>query len=279
MTVDDTPVVIETSGYVIPPTVQPRNFHYVTAHGKKGSHPGKPCADMMNAYQPTTMTMITKRGYLVAIIIFAIIILDQALKFWVKTNFYLGESLPIFSWFQLVFIENNGMAFGWELGSKLFLTLMRIVVVGLLIWYVWRIRNNHEAKTGYLVCLAMIIAGAAGNIFDCVFYGVIFNNPLPPEVAQLFPEGGGYGTLLHGRVVDMLYFPLCEWDWPSWLPVVGGEHFIFFRPIFNLADAAISVGLVLLILFYSKQISVVSVHEDKSGKDAEMTKSKENEER
>lgn len=101
------------------------------------------------------------------------------------------------------------------------------------------------------------MAGAAGNIVDCMFYGLIFNNPLPPEVAQVFPADGGYGTFLHGLVVDMFYFPLCEWDWPTWMPIIGGKHFMFFRPVFNLADAAISVGMVALILFYSNQISLV----------------------
>lgn len=205
----------------------------------------------------THISSLGRRGVLVAIIIVAVLVADQVLKFWVKTNFYLGESLEIFSWFQLVFIQNNGMAFGWEIGSKLLLTLLRIATVGFLVYYICRIYNRKECKTGYLVCLALVVAGAAGNIVDCMFYGLIFNNPLPPEVATLFPAEGGYGTFLHGLVVDMFYFPLCEWDWPSWMPVIGGEHFLFFRPVFNLADAAISVGMVALILFYSNQISTV----------------------
>lgn len=197
------------------------------------------------------------RGLMALIIILAILIIDQALKIWVKTNFYLGESYEIFSWFHLAFIQNNGMAFGWEIGSKLLLTLLRIVTVAFLIYYLCKIYNKQQAKTGYLVCLAMIIAGAAGNIIDCMFYGLIFDNPMPPEMAQLFPASGGYGTFLHGKVVDMLYFPLVSWTWPTWMPFVGGEYFLFFSPVFNFADAAISVGLICLILFYSSQISEV----------------------
>lgn len=202
-------------------------------------------------------SMKISKGWLATIIIFAVLVIDQVSKIWVKTHFYLGESETIFSWFQLVFIQNNGMAFGWEIGSKLLLTLIRIVTVGFLIYYIARVYNRREAKAGYIVCLALIVAGAAGNIIDCLFYGLIFNNPMPPYVATLFPTEGGYGTLFHGLVVDMLYFPLCQWNWPEWMPWVGGEHFIFFRPVFNIADAAISVGMIALILFYSNQISQV----------------------
>lgn len=198
-----------------------------------------------------------RRGIMSAAIITAVILADQIFKIWVKTHFYLGESHEIFSWFQLVFIQNNGMAFGWEIGSKLLLTLLRIATVAFLIFYICRTASRREARTGYLVCLSLIVAGAAGNIIDCVFYGLIFNNPVPPYMATLFPPDGGYGTVFHGLVVDMLYFPLCEWDWPAWMPWIGGEHFIFFRPVFNLADAAISVGMVALILFYSSQIGEV----------------------
>lgn len=202
-------------------------------------------------------SLYTNRGIIAALIILLILIADQALKIWVKTNFFLGESYEILSWFQLVFIQNNGMAFGWEIGSKLLLTVLRIVTVGFLIFYLCKICKRQEAQTGYLICLALIIAGAAGNIIDCVFYGVIFNNPMPPQTAMMFPPDGGYGTLMHGLVVDMFYFPLCEWTWPSWMPWIGGEHFVFFRPVFNLADSAISVGIVTLVLFYSHQISDV----------------------
>lgn len=187
-----------------------------------------------------------------AVIVLLIILLDQMLKIWVKTSFYLGEDLRIFSWFHLLFIENNGMAFGMTIGSKLALTLFRIVAVGALIWYISRIVNIRRLPAGYLVCLALITAGAAGNIIDCVLYGVIFDNPYPPEVATLFPASGGYAPLFMGKVVDMLFFPLFSFTWPDWVPVVGGDYFLFFQPVFNLADAAISCGIAVLIIFYHK---------------------------
>lgn len=204
------------------------------------------------------------RGLMMSAIILAVLIIDQVMKIWVKTHFYLGESHEIFSWFQIAFIQNNGMAFGWEIGSKLLLTLLRIVTVAFLIFYLCKIRHKPQAKTGYLVCLSLIIAGAAGNIIDCAFYGLIFDNPMPPGVAQLFPPEGGYGTFLHGKVVDMLYFPLVSWTWPAWMPFVGGEYFLFFSPVFNFADAAISVGLIWLIIFYSSQVSEVPFIKDMS---------------
>ena len=169
-------------------------------------------------------------------IIFGILIIDQVVKIYVKTHFYLGETHQVFSWFQIAFIQNNGMAFGWEIGSKLLLTLLRIVVVGFLVYYLSRIISRPEAKKGYLVCMSLIIAGAFGNIIDCAFYGLVFDNPAPPAVAQLLPPDGGYGTFLHGLVVDMLYFPIVDWVWPSWMPFVGGSYFLFFSPVFNIAD-------------------------------------------
>jgi len=199
--------------------------------------------------------MKLSRGYLALLIILVVIAIDQIVKIWVKTHFYLGDSYEVTSWFQIHFIENNGMAFGWELGSKLMLTIFRLILTALLIVYMWKLRQRPGVKTGYMVCLALITAGAIGNIIDCAFYGLIFNDPIPPEVATLFPEEGGYGTLLHGKVVDMLYFPLVSWYWPEWMPWIGGERFEFFQPVFNIADAAISVGIIALLLFYRRSLS------------------------
>lgn len=202
------------------------------------------------------MAQLTRNhpGVIAAAVAVAVILLDQLLKVWVKTHFFLGESVQVLPFFELRFIQNNGMAFGLEFGSKLFLTLFRIVVVGLLLWYILRLVKRGGVKCGYLVTLTLIAAGAAGNIFDCVFYGEIFTDPMPPQTASIVPWGHGYGTLFHGLVVDMLYFPLFSFDWPQWMPFVGGKTFSFFDPVFNLADAAISVGVILLILFYSKYL-------------------------
>ena len=195
-------------------------------------------------------------GWLVTFIILFVIVCDQILKIWVKTNFYLGESVELTSWWQLKFIENNGMAFGIELWSKLALTIGRIGAVIFFIWMLWRIKGVKKLRIGFFIAAALITAGAAGNIFDCVFYGKLFNNPLPPEVATFLPSGGGYASWFEGRVVDMLYFPIFEIEWPTWVPILGGKTFEFFQYIFNIADAAICVGVALLVCFYNKDAAL-----------------------
>lgn len=178
------------------------------------------------------------------------VLIDQAIKFSVKLNMYLHESFSVCGdWFYIYFTENRGMAFGWELGSKLFLTSFRIVAVTFLIYYLFRIVRNKAFPTGYVATIALILAGALGNIVDSMFYGEIFTHSVG-RMASLVPFGEGYGEFLHGNVVDMFYFPLFSFDWPAWMPFVGGENFVFFSPIFNFADACISCGIVALLLFY-----------------------------
>ena len=186
-----------------------------------------------------------------ALIVAICLIIDQVIKLSVKLNMHLYESIHITDWFYIYFTENPGMAFGMEIFGKLFLTLFRIIAVGCFVYYLNKIRGKGFPR-GYLVCVALIIAGAAGNIIDCVFYGPLFSESTPYTVSQLVPWGDGYAPLLKGKVVDMFYFPLVEWNWPDWFPLVGGEHFIFFSPIFNFADACISCAVIAILLFYNK---------------------------
>lgn len=196
--------------------------------------------------------MKNSKVWLATGIILFVIIVDQILKIWVKTHMYWGEDIEIFSWFHIRFVQNNGMAFGMELGSKLFLTLFRLVAVGVLCWIIYKLCRNKVYPKGFIACVALITAGAAGNIFDCVFYGEIFTNPYPPQIATFVPWGEGYGTIFHGLVVDMFYFPLFSFQWPEWMPFFAGKTFSFFDPVFNFADAAITVGMAILIIFYSR---------------------------
>jgi signal peptidase II len=186
----------------------------------------------------------------------AAIIIDQIIKIWVKTNMYMHEVIDVTPWFKILFTENRGMAFGMELMDKLFLTSFRIFAVAFLIYIISKqIRQGIDYL--FLVCLSLILAGAMGNILDCLFYGMVFNNPPAPLVAEFVPWGTGYDTIFYGRVVDMFYFPLVEWNWPGWLPFFGGEHFIFFSPIFNFADACISCGVIMVVLFCRNQMQAL----------------------
>lgn len=197
--------------------------------------------------------MNKKKAWGTFLIILLFLFLDQALKIWVKTHMQLHDSIEIFSWFQLYFTENPGMAFGMEFLNKLVLSVFRIVAVIAIAYYLIRLLRNNYAF-GYIVCIALIFTGALGNIIDSIFYGVIFDHSYG-QIATFMPPEGGYASLLHGKVVDMLYFPLIKTTFPDWLPIWGGEEFIFFRPIFNLADSSICVGGCLLLLFYHRTLS------------------------
>ncbi len=200
---------------------------------------------------------IARRGWVAALIVLAVLVIDQIIKIWVKTNMTLHEQIDILSWFKILFIENNGMAYGMEIGSKLVLSIFRIVAVGVLTWYLAG-QIRQKVRFGYIVCLSMILAGAAGNIIDSMFYGLVFNASSDYYVSYFVPFGTGYASFLTGKVVDMFYFPLIVTTWPEWMPMVGGNPFVFFSPVFNFADASISVGVVLLLLFYRKEIGEIT---------------------
>lgn len=204
--------------------------------------------------------LITK-GRLATLIVVAILLIDQAIKIWVKTSMSLHESIHVFDWFYITFIENMGMAFGMQLGSKLILSLFRVVAIAVLCYYFWK-QVKKNARTGYIVCLSLVVGGALGNLIDCLFYGLIFAESSPYYVSYIVPFGTGYAPFLMGKVVDMFYLPLIETDWPTWMPFVGGEHFVFFSPVFNFADASISVSVVWMLLFYRREISAIGHEEE-----------------
>jgi signal peptidase II len=184
---------------------------------------------------------VTKKSIL---LIFLVLFIDQAFKIYVKLHFALGDHVGVFSWFQIYFIENNGMAFGMELIGKLFLTLFRIIAVAALGYYI-HVLIKKQFRTGYILTISLVLAGAAGNIIDSLFYGIFFNDSYG-HVASFLPDGGGYASLFYGRVVDMLYFPIIR-------NAVGET--IFFSPVFNIADSAISVAVVIILIFYRKELN------------------------
>ena len=197
----------------------------------------------------------SKKAFGAIAVILLILLADQIIKIWVKTHLALGEDIRIADWFHIRFIENEGMAMGIKVFGKLFLTVFRVIASVAIAYYLYTlIRNNF--KIGYILLVSMIFAGAVGNIIDSVFYGVIFSESTPMHVAMLFPPEGGYAGWLHGKVADMFYFPFFSFTWPAWIPWIGGSDFEFFRYIFNVADASISVGIVVLLLFFRKTLSL-----------------------
>jgi len=184
---------------------------------------------------------ITKKAILLVVLV---LLIDQATKIFIKLNFALGEHVEVFSWFQIYFIENNGMAFGMEIIGKLFLTLFRIVAVSGLVYFVYRLIKSG-ARQGYILSIALLLAGAAGNIFDSLFYGLLFSESYGMP-ATFLPETGGYAPLFYGKVVDMLYFPLIK--------NAAGET-LFFSPVFNIADSAISISVAIILIFFRKDLN------------------------
>ena len=189
---------------------------------------------------------VRKRVCISLILLSLAIIIDQVIKIAVKTNMSLGEGIVVFDdWFQIKFVENNGMAFGMEIFNKYFLTSFRMVAVVFIIYYLLKLLRDSAKPLGYVVCITLVLAGAIGNLIDCLFYGEIFSSSIG-QVAQYVPWGEGYSTFMNGHVVDMFYFPL--FTWPDWVPLVGGD--IFFGPVFNFADACVSCSVAAILLFY-----------------------------
>ncbi len=192
------------------------------------------------------------------LLVLAILLTDQIIKVLVKTGMELHESIRVNDWFYISFIENNGMAWGMQIGSKLALSLFRVVAIGFLGYYIW-MQARKRARWGYIVFLSMVLAGAAGNLIDCMFYGLGFEASTPYSVSHWVGLGNGYAPFLMGKVVDMFYFPIIQTTWPEWMPFWGGEPFVFFSPVFNFADSSISVAVVALLLFYRKELSAISL--------------------
>lgn len=204
--------------------------------------------------------MISKqfpKGCIACLIVLLILVIDQIIKIEVKTGMFLHESIRITDWFYIYFIENEGMAYGMTFINKLVLTLFRILAVIVIGVYLFR-QVQKGARWGYIVCLSMLLAGAGGNIIDCLCYGQVFTASTNDTLAHFVPWGEGYGDVFYGKVVDMFYFPIIDTYLPDWLPIWGGEHFIFFSPIFNFADSSISVSVVALLLFFRRELGSIS---------------------
>ena len=202
-----------------------------------------------------TISTATKKKLAALAVVLLILCIDQWLKVWVKTTLCPGESIRLADWAYIAFVENKGMAFGMQFIGTLMLAAFRLVAVGLLAWMLWRITSTNRVKWGFVLLLSMVMAGAMGNIIDNMFYGLIFSDSNGLTPATLVPLGHGYGSLMEGRVVDMFYFPIISTEWPQWVPLVGGDHFTFFSPIFNFADAAITTGGALLVICYYKTLN------------------------
>ena len=208
------------------------------------------------------------KGSVACLLVLLLLAVDQIIKIEVKTNMFLHESVRVTDWFYIYFIENEGMAYGMTFINKLVLTLFRIIAVTVIGVYLFR-QVRKGARWGYVVCLSMLLAGAGGNIIDCLCYGQVFSPSTNFTLAHFVPWGEGYAPVFYGKVVDMFYFPIIDTYLPDWLPIWGGEHFIFFSPIFNFADSCISVSVVALLLFFRRELGEISFSSQKEEKSDE----------
>lgn len=220
---------------------------------------------------------IQKQRYIAVFIIVVVLLIDQISKLWIKLNMQLGDEVYIFDWFRIYFLENDGMAFGFSFGGewgKLVLSLLRIIIISFGIWYLFKSIKENK-RNSFVISLSMILAGAIGNMIDSAFYGLIFSESYM-QIATLFPEGGGYASFLYGRVVDMLYFPLISGYYPSWFPIIGGDNFLFFSPVFNIADSSVCVGFALFFITQKEFWQSDDAKGEKAIKDDECTPSESN---
>ena len=197
--------------------------------------------------------MKLSKGTKLLILGILLVVIDQIIKILVKTNMTIGEHFSVIgNWFQIYFIENEGMAFGMKFGGqvgKFLLSVFRIILFGALVYWIRGMLKRKDVPTGAVVGLTLITAGALGNIIDCLFYGLVFGASTYTEVAQFLPEGGGYAPFFFGKVVDMFYFPIIDTTFPEWMPLIGGNPFRFFAPVFNFADSCVTCGALYLIFF------------------------------
>lgn len=212
-----------------------------------------------------------KRSHIPYWVVFIVLLLDQTSKIIVKTTMTLGQDIPVFgNWFYIYFIENEGMAFGMQFSGeygKLVLSIFRIIAVFFIGWYINKIiqKGAHE---GLIISISMIMAGALGNILDSAFYGILFSESTFHTTASFLPEGGGYAPFLYGKVVDMLYFPVITGNFPEWFPLWPGQEFIFFRPVFNIADASITTGVFILLVFQKRFFAFENQAKEKSSENS-----------
>lgn len=197
-------------------------------------------------------------GWIAAAVVVVLLVIDQVIKIEVKTGMALGEAIRVTDWFYIDFVENNGMAYGMTFINKVVLSLFRLVAITAIGWLLCRIVRRKLFSLGFVLCLSVILAGAAGNLIDCMFYGLLFEESTYCHVADFAGFGNGYAPFLYGKVVDMFYFPIIRTTWPEWVPVWGGTDYVFFSPVFNFADSCISVGVVVLVLFFRKEMELIS---------------------